>query len=105
MRAYCYASGLIGFGHRIPNGAIVIARGPENALRDFIEGCARHGYRTRRVDGRPTKIPGSDCLLVPGVPEAPNQYRAAIALDVWLKWIAVNAPKTVRIRGPLEHAA
>jgi hypothetical protein len=104
MRAYCYASGRIDFGHRIPNGAIVIARGPEKELRAYIEARARHGYPTR-YRGRQTRIPGSDMLLVPGVPEALNQYRAAIALDAWLKWIAVGAPRNVRIHARLEQKA
>jgi hypothetical protein len=36
IRAYCYPSGLIDFGTTVPKGARVIARGPEQALRDFI---------------------------------------------------------------------
>ncbi|HEY8837490.1 MAG TPA: host nuclease inhibitor protein [Dehalococcoidia bacterium] len=97
IRAYCFASGLIEFGKRIPAGAIIIARGPEKELRDFIETKARHGYRTRHVNGRPTKIPGSDTLLVPGVPEALSQWDAGTALRAWSKWIAIGAPKGVRV--------
>ena len=97
IRAYCYATGLIGFGRRVPNGALVIARGPEKELREFIEVHARHGYRTRPVNGRPTKIKGSDTLLVPGLPEAPNQTVAMDRLLAWLKWIAAGAPKSIRV--------
>ena len=97
IRAYCWASGLIDFGNRIPKGAIVIARGPEAQLREFIETRARHGYRTRKVNGRPIKIRGSDTLLVPGVPEATNQWEAGTALKRWSNWIAANAPKGVRV--------
>ncbi len=97
IRAYCFASGHIEFGRSIPSGAIVIARGPAELLRDFIEVNARHGYRTRRVHGRPTKIPGSETLLVPGVPEAANQLAGAEALANWSKWIATKAPKGVRV--------
>lgn len=100
IRAYCYASGLIDFGRSIPKGALVIARGPEKQLRDYIETVARHGYRTRRVNGRPTKIRGSDTLLVPGVPEAPSQHEGLNALHSWMKWISVKAPKGVRVHRP-----
>jgi hypothetical protein len=97
IRAYCFASGLIGFGNAIPHGAIVIARGPADKLKPFIEATSRHGYRTRKINGRPTKIPGSDTLLVPGVPEAANQHVAGDALARWSKWIATRAPKGVRV--------
>lgn len=100
IRAYCYASGLIEFGNRIPKGGLVIARGPEKQLRDFIEVKARHGYRTKVINGRPTKIRGSDTLLVPGVPEAPNQVVGLSALHAWMKWIAIGAPKGVRVHAP-----
>jgi hypothetical protein len=70
IRAYCFASGHIDFGH---------------------------GYRTRRVRGRLTKIKGPDILLVPGVPEAPNQIAAVAALQQWSKWIATMAPMGVRV--------
>jgi hypothetical protein len=95
MRAFCYASGLIEFGRAVPDGALPIAHGPSRALRDFIETQARHGYRTRKVRGRPTKIPGSETLLVPGIPEAPDQFAALDALHGFLSWIAKNAPEGV----------
>lgn len=97
MRAYCYASGLIEFGRTVPDGAIEIANGPAKPLRDFIETVARHGYRTRKVKGRPTKIPGTDHLLVPGVPEAPGQSKAILKLRDWCNWIAQHAPKEVKV--------
>jgi hypothetical protein len=100
IRAYCYASGLIGFGTKIPKGALVIARGPEQPLREFIEVNARHGYRTKLVNGRPSKIRGSDTLLVPGLPEAENQHAALDALHRWMKWIGINPPKGVRVHVP-----
>jgi hypothetical protein len=100
IRAYCFPSGLIEFGNTIPRGAIIIARGQAETLRDFIEVKARHGYRTREIRGRPTKIRGSHMLLVPGVPEADNQIAAADALERWLKWIAIGAPKGVRVTIP-----
>lgn len=83
IRAYCFASGYIGFGRSIPAGATIIARGPERALRDFIAVTARHARR--------------DALLVPGVPEADNSLAAAGALDRWRAWIATKAPADVRV--------
>jgi hypothetical protein len=97
LRAYCYASGLIEFGKRVPKGAIIIARGPEKELRDFIDGKARHGYRTRVIGGRRTKVPGTEHLLVPGIPEADNQIVAEKALNQWIGWITAHAPKGVRV--------
>lgn len=97
IRAYCFASGLIEFGRRIPAGAMVIARGPDKELRDFIDGKARHGYRTRVIGGRRAKVPGTEHLLVPGIPEAPNQLVAEKKLREWIGWIAAHAPKQVRV--------
>lgn len=82
--AYCNAKGLIEFGLKVPNGHLPIARGPEAMLRDLIEGEARHGYSTRKVRGRPTKIPGTECLLVPGIPEAPDQSAGLRALHLFI---------------------
>jgi hypothetical protein len=92
IRAFCFASGHIEFGKRVPKGAIPFARGEEQALRDYIEPLARHGYRTELVKGRPTKIPGTETLLVPGIPEALDQWAALDALNAWLKWIAAKPP-------------
>lgn len=92
MYAYCYASGLIEFGRRVPSGALPIARGRSTALRAFICGKARHGYDTRLVKGRPTKIPGTDCLLVPGIPEASDQTAGLDAFQAWCGWIGEKPP-------------
>ena len=76
MRAFCWASGQIEFAARVPEGALPIARGPARALRDFIDGVARHAY-----DG--------ETLLVPGIPESQgDQSRARDALHAWLNWIS-----------------
>lgn len=98
MHAYCYASGLIEFGRKIPDGALPIARGrTKKLLREFIAPVARHGYKTKPINGRPTKIHGTDCLLVPGVPEAENQNSAVDALLAWKLWIKKHAPRSVTI--------
>lgn len=94
MRAYCYASGLIEFTDGTPpSGAIMFASGPAKKLQDYISGVARHGYKTRQVNGRPQKIPETDCLLVPGVPEAPDQDAALDALQKWQAWAGPAAKK------------
>ena len=98
LAAFCYAAGRICFGRKIPDGALCFARGPAKVLRDFVEVRARHGYRTRKVNGRPTKIPGSDMLLVPGVPEAPNQTKGMDALIAWSKWLRDGAPKGIWVK-------
>jgi hypothetical protein len=99
MIAYCYASGLIQFGRKTPDGAIAIAAGPAKPLRDLIDARARHGYETRKVKGRPTKIPGTECLLVPGVPEAPDQEAGGDALGAFCKWIGEKPPKGITVFG------
>lgn len=97
MRAFCWASGLIEFGQRTPAGAIPIARGPAKVLREFVGGVARHGYKAHRVGGRMQKIPGSERLLVPGVPEASTDTAAVDALRAWCDWIGKQAPDGVTV--------
>lgn len=41
--AFCWATGLIEFGAELPEGAIEIARGEENAVRETIGVLARQG--------------------------------------------------------------
>lgn len=81
--AWCWRSGLIEFGPQMPpddedgGGAIRIARGPRSSLEGVLEVVAREGRGASQ--GK---------LLVPGVPEAPDQKAAADALASWLKWCA-----------------
>lgn len=91
--AYCFASGRIEFGSRCPKGAIPLLRGEDKKVREFVEPLARHGYSTRLIDGRRTKIPGTDTLLVPGVPEAPDQSAAMDALQAFMAWIGPFAKR------------
>lgn len=72
--AYCYASGLIEFGERVPDGALPVFEGEEGYVRKLIEVTARHAY-----DGV--------SLLVPGVPEAPEQMAAVDALIRFRAWL------------------
>lgn len=42
MKAYCYASGQIGFASReVPDGAIHFASGPKKTLEPFVSVMAR----------------------------------------------------------------
>lgn len=67
ITAYAWASGLIEFGHKVPDGALPIISGSELRIRELIDVHARHS----RI---------SEQLLVPGVPEANNQHDACTAL-------------------------
>lgn len=89
MRAYCYPSGLIEFGTSVPKGARIIARGMAKPLRDYITVKARHAKRGAS--------PSQQALLVPGVPEANSEIEATAALKRWSDWIAIGAPKFVRV--------
>ena len=67
MIAYCWRTGLIGFGQSVPRGAVEILRGKGAGFRRSVTVQARHGY-----DGT---------LLVPGVPEAMGDVEAARAVN------------------------
>lgn len=67
ITAYAWASGLIEFGHQLPDGALPIISGEENRVRELIDIWARHS-RT------------GDQLLVPGVPEASSQREGCDAM-------------------------
>lgn len=58
--AYCYASGEIEIGARVPDGAVAVGKGRRRDVERAVQAAARHGY-----DGV--------TLLVPGVPEARDQ--------------------------------
>lgn len=67
ITAYCWASGLIEFGHTLPEGALPIVTGNEKQVRDVVGVLARHAY--------------NGDLLVPGIPEAASQDEAREALE------------------------
>ena len=85
MKAWCYRSGEIVFGHSLPKGCILIAQGPAKPLREMICAVARHAY-----DGK--------TLLVPGIPEADTEKEAADALERFLDWIAPRVTKMQEAR-------
>lgn len=86
--AWCWASGLIEIGDKLPpdgpngGGAIQIAAGPAAALKLRLEVLARHGKGAS--DGQ---------LLVPGVPEADTQQEKGDALAAWLKWCRASGAR------------
>ncbi|MFB5082503.1 host nuclease inhibitor protein [Raoultella sp. C349492] len=71
--AYAWASGLIQFGTKVPNGALPIISGQEDDVKNIIMVIARHS-RT------------NNDLLVPGVPEAPNQHEGMNAFIKFTRW-------------------
>lgn len=78
--AWCWRSGLIEFGNKLPDGhddpqggPIVFASGPRRALMTRVGVVARHGH-------------AAGSLLVPGVPEAAGDEEAFKALIDWLDW-------------------
>lgn len=79
--AWCWASGLIETGDKAPandpdgTGPIVFAQGPKSELQVVLGALSRHGQGA-----------SAGKLLVPGVPEASNQHKAADALIAWTKW-------------------
>ncbi len=91
IRACAYASGYIVFGKRVPAGATIIARGPEELLRAFLE---RHARRHVRRRGRHA---GTSHLLVPGMPEAASPVIAVQRFNAWCEELATNAPAGVRV--------
>lgn len=101
IRAFCFpkfAHGRIDFGSRVPAGATIIARGPEQELRDFIAAKARLCTQSRWIGGgRGTRVPGTEYLAVPGIPEADSQAIADRKLTEWVSWIAANAPGNIRV--------
>ncbi|WP_137972384.1 host nuclease inhibitor protein [Pseudomonas sp. F(2018)] len=71
--AYCFASGHIQFGSSVPEGAIGIARGEDQQVRDVIEVTAR------------LSVFDNATLFVPGVPEAASQREGLVALARYIQ--------------------
>lgn len=83
IKAFVYASGVIGFGKRCGNGSIELARSSDDsketidAFKAAIDVMSRQGYK-----------PG--VLLVPGVPEAEDQAEGLKAVDKFRDWMKVR---------------
>ena len=63
MIAYAFRSGHIGFGTTVPDGALVIAKGPAKVVGPLVRGNARLAY-------------DNETYLVPGCPEAADDDEA-----------------------------
>ena len=75
--AWAWQSGLIEFGRKVPEGALMFATGMDTALQERVGTVARHGQG--KSEGK---------LLVPGVPEAETDFQQVDALIVWTAWCA-----------------
>lgn len=80
-KVFCWQSGLIEFGTRVPEGAIAIAEGEKLQLRRVVYAIARHSY-----DGTE--------MLVPGIPEAPNSDEKLSALALFSRRISDSLDKS-----------
>lgn len=83
FRAFCYASGQIGYGAKLPNGTLPIASGNDkDVLMAHVNGFASRGYS-----------PGIH--LVPGIPGAPNDFAALECLRRFVTLISDDLPDGV----------
>jgi hypothetical protein len=80
--AWCGASGLVDVGHVLPDDAMPIAMGPRFNLLKELDVACRHG-----------KGPSKGLLLVPGIPEAPNEQEGLRALRAFIQWRCIGAKK------------
>jgi hypothetical protein len=80
MFAYCYRGGDIHFGEQVPAGAIELMRGSDNIVKGRITVRARHAY-----DGK--------TLLVPGVPEAEDEFGAEQAVEQFKRFLTTPRRK------------
>lgn len=79
--AYCWQSGLIEFGTEVPEGAIRMVSGADQAVRDLMLATARLAH-------------DNETLLVPGVPEALDEEAKLDALDRFLQWLRSRGTST-----------
>jgi hypothetical protein len=81
IRAYAFASGHIGFtDSALPNGALLLAYGPEDVVRSTVEGNARRAY-------------DNETLLVPGCPETETQTAALEAFAKFFERVQLKLGK------------
>lgn len=79
--AFCWSSGLIQFGERVPNGALELCCGARTTVVREVTAAARHGLE------RVLAVRKKGQLLVPGVVEASTEALKYDALGVWLAWL------------------
>lgn len=79
---WVWAGGRIEFGSVCPDGALPMMSGDVKQMKELVEATARLAY--------PSATEQADVWLVPGVPEAADQFEAYTALMKWLHWIATS---------------
>lgn len=78
--AYCYASGQIRVGKKVPKGALPITSGPEKPLRKLIHATATLAYDNKT-------------WLVPGIRLVPTEKEKLDALYAYIDWIEPQIEK------------
>lgn len=86
INAWCWRSGQIEFGQRVPDGAMHIANGDEPVVREVITQTARLAHDNLT-------------LLVPGVPEATSEDDAMTALCRYVQWLGKRNSREFRAIG------
>ena len=74
VHVYCWRSGQIEIGDSVPEGAMHIASGQEDIVREHIQGTARLAH-------------DNETYLVPGVPEAESDSAAITAVCRYVQWL------------------
>lgn len=82
MIAYAFRSGHIGFGTKVPDGALIIAKGPAKIVGQIVRGNARLAY-------------DNETWLVPGCPEAENDEQAYNAFIAFFDRIRSQVTKAL----------
>ena len=82
--AYCYASGVIKFGKKVPDGTLPIVQGKNTRIRRLVEVLSRHAY-----DGK--------TFLVPGIPEAECEKERLDALQAFTNRIQASLDKDAKL--------
>ncbi len=82
MFAYCWQSGLIEFGDCVPQGAVKLIEGKRDEVKDKVTVRARHSRDSKD-------------LLVPGVPEADDEFAAIRAVEHFKQFLTARRRKVV----------
>jgi hypothetical protein len=72
LKPFVYRNGVIVFHKHMPPGTLPITHKEHPHLRSIVDVLARHG--------RPEFVQSRRLMLVPGIPEAPNDKAAVAAL-------------------------
>ncbi len=89
MRAYCFTTGRIFFGQKTPKGALPIASGPANHVREVVQRIAQVGRDQDARDGA--------SYFVPGIAEAENDITRLTAFETFTGRLAKLCEPSVRV--------